>query len=348
MPAKVAFERVPSPFHEVEPADIDIETPDKANAMFFAVQPLRISDTHEDYPAMVLANFMLGGGFLNSRLATRIRQEEGLSYGVGSGFAADPIDESGSFQVFAIYAPENKAALEAAFEDEMRKLLTDGFTADELDAARNGWLQQQTVARSNDQGLRVTHQQQPVLRPDHAVPGADLEDRVRALTVQQVNDAVRRHIDPEPAWCGSRPATSRLEALRGAPMGQTLRFRDMTPEQREQLAANRGEIEPLMAQLRALHAQTIADSREVLTVQQSDQVRGMLYGGPGMGRGRGPAGGPGGGGFRPGRDPRIGPGVAPGPGAGWRGFYRNRAAPAFRAPWLYPQARGWRGRGPGW
>ena len=37
---------------------------------------------------MFLGNYMLGGGFLNSRLATRIRQKEGLSYGVGSVFNA--------------------------------------------------------------------------------------------------------------------------------------------------------------------------------------------------------------------------------------------------------------------
>jgi hypothetical protein len=191
----------------------------------------------------------------------------------------------------------------------------------------------------------ATHAQAPEARPGN--PAARLLNYRAELSLTA--DQVRRleEIDRRTSQQDLQLRT-RLEALRGAPMGKTLRFRDMTPEQREQLAANRGEIEPLMAQLRALHAQTIADSREVLTVQQSDQVRGMLYGGPGMGRGRGPAGGPGGGGFRPGRDPRIGPGVAPGPGAGWRGFYRNRAAPAFRAPWLYPQARGWRGRGPGW
>jgi hypothetical protein len=192
----------------------------------------------------------------------------------------------------------------------------------------------------------ATHAQAPETRPGN--PAARLLNYRTELSLTA--DQVRRleEIDRRASEQGLHLRT-RLEALRGAPMGQTLRFRDMTPEQREQLAANRGEIEPLMAQLRALHAQTIADSREVLTVEQSDRARGMWYGGPGMGRGRGPAGGPGAGrGFWPGMAPRIGPGAAPGVDAGWRGFNRNRAAPAFRAPWLYPQARGWRGRGPGW
>jgi zinc protease len=196
IPPKVPFERLEIPFHPVTPADIEIETPDKANAMFFALQPLELSESHPDHAPMVMANFMLGGGFLNSRLATRIRQEEGLSYGVGSGYTADPLDERGRFQVFAIYAPENKEALEAAFEDEMRKLLEDGFTAEELNAARNGWLQQQTVQRSNDASLRITINNN-VFYGRTMEHQAQFEDNVRALTLQQVNEAVRRHIDPD-------------------------------------------------------------------------------------------------------------------------------------------------------
>ena len=48
-------------------------------------EPRPASDDDPDYPALLLANYMFGGGFLNSRLAVRIRQKEGLSYGVGSG-----------------------------------------------------------------------------------------------------------------------------------------------------------------------------------------------------------------------------------------------------------------------
>ena len=90
-------------------------------------------DDDPDYPALVLGNYMLGGGFLNSRLAVRIRQKEGLSYGIGSQFAASPLDKSGSFVAFAIYAPQNVAKLEKAFREEIDRVLKDGFTAQEVD-----------------------------------------------------------------------------------------------------------------------------------------------------------------------------------------------------------------------
>ena len=46
----------------------------------------------------LMGNYMLGGGFLNSRLATRIRVKEGLSYGVGSSLSLKSIEENGEFQ----------------------------------------------------------------------------------------------------------------------------------------------------------------------------------------------------------------------------------------------------------
>ena len=37
---------------------------------------VKLRDDNPDYPALVLGNYMLGGGFLNSRLAARIRRRK--------------------------------------------------------------------------------------------------------------------------------------------------------------------------------------------------------------------------------------------------------------------------------
>ena len=121
------FERVPRPYQAVSPSKETLETPDKANAFFIAGVNLPLRDDDPDYPALVLGNYMLGGGFLNSRLAVRIRQKEGLSYGVGSQVQASPLDASGSFVAFAIFAPQNRAKLEVAFQEELARVLQDGF-----------------------------------------------------------------------------------------------------------------------------------------------------------------------------------------------------------------------------
>jgi len=190
----VDYERISNPYLAVKPSDEKIETPDKSNSMFFAGMPLQINDEHDDYASLMIGNYILGGGFLNSRLATRIRQEEGLSYGVGSWFNASSQDDSGNFGAYAISAPENTFKVQEAFKEEIEKVMTDGFTQEELDAARNGWLQSQNVSRSQDR--RLTGQLGNNLILDRKMEWSqELEDKIRGLSLKEVNMAMKKHID---------------------------------------------------------------------------------------------------------------------------------------------------------
>jgi zinc protease len=188
------FTRIASPYISIKPENKSIETPDKANAMFIAGMNMPLQDTDPDYPALVLANYMLGGGFLNSRLATRIRQKEGLSYGVGSQFSASSLDKAGSFMSYAIYAPQNAEKLEVAFKEEIDKALKDGFTADEIKAAKSGYLQSRQVSRAQDAGLANSLTNNLYLNRTMQWD-ADFEKNVAALTPEKIKAAMQKHID---------------------------------------------------------------------------------------------------------------------------------------------------------
>ena len=189
------FTRIVDRIAKVDVINRAIETPDKANAFFLAAMALAIKDTDADYPAMVLGNFMMGGGFLNSRLATRIRQKEGLSYGVGSQFSAGVQDAVGGFFAFAIYNPGNVTKLEAAFKDEMDKAVKDGFTEDEIKAAKSGWLQSQQVSRSQDREL-ASRLAGNMFNGRTMAFSTDLEKKVGELTADQILTSMRKFIDP--------------------------------------------------------------------------------------------------------------------------------------------------------
>lgn len=193
--SKMPYARISDTFHEVAAVNRNLEAPDKANAFFIAGEPLNLRDDDPDFPALVLGNYMLGGGFLNSRLAVRIRQKEGLSYGVGSQLQAGALDKVGMFLTYAIYAPQNRDKLEAAFKDEIAKMLKDGFTAEELAAAKKGWLQSRQVSRAQDNELAGRLRGYTFLNRTLAWD-ADLEKKVEALTPEQVLTALRKHIDP--------------------------------------------------------------------------------------------------------------------------------------------------------
>ncbi len=190
------YTRVPNPYKEIKAEGISLETPDKANAMFIAGMPLLINDSDPEYPAMLLGNYMLGGGFLNSRLAVRIRQKEGLSYGVGSQFSASSTDKRGVFAAFAIYAPENRDKLEAAFKDELNKMLTEGFTAEEIEAAKTGYIQNRGLSRADDRSLSGTLNSYLDLKRTLNWD-AQLEEKLKALTPQQINAAMKKYVHPD-------------------------------------------------------------------------------------------------------------------------------------------------------
>ncbi|MBI4544753.1 MAG: insulinase family protein [Gemmatimonadetes bacterium] len=189
------FVRIAGPYRDVEAANISIETPDKPNAWLLAGLNLNLRDDDPDYAALVLGNYMMGGGFLNSRLATRLRQKDGLSYGVGSFLSAHAIDRSGTFGTYAIYAPENAGRVETGVREELERALRDGFNPDEVQKAKEGYLQSRQVTRAQDRSLASMLSNALYLDRTLAFD-ADLEKKIAALTPQQVLDTMRRHIDP--------------------------------------------------------------------------------------------------------------------------------------------------------
>jgi zinc protease len=189
------FARLVNPFRSPAPLDSKVEAPDKESAVFRSSLAIQMRDDDPDYPALVLGNFLFGGGFLNSRLAVRIRQKEGLSYGVGAFFRASSFDREASMGGYAIYAPQNAERLESAFREEVARAVEKGFTAEEVAEGQKGWLQSRRVSRSQDRELAGQLGQRAfqdrTLSFDEKV-----EKTVQSLTAEQVSAAFRKWIDP--------------------------------------------------------------------------------------------------------------------------------------------------------
>jgi len=190
--SKQPFVRIPNPFRDIEGKQQRFETPDKANAVWMVRADLPVSDTHADYAALVVANYVFGGGALKSRLADRIRQRDGLSYGVGSQFNAGAQDERATLFAFAIAAPENIDKVNAAFEEELALLLKDGISEAEFKDAVDGLLKARQTSRGEDPNLVGQLRSNRYLDRRMAF-AAEFDDTLRGLSVDQVNDAARRH-----------------------------------------------------------------------------------------------------------------------------------------------------------
>ena len=189
------FVRAPSlPFPAAGQAKT-IETPDKANAFYLAVLPFELNDQSEDYPAMLMANNILGGG-IKSRLFGRLRQKEGISYGAGSGLSVPSLDKTATVTLYAIYAPQNLQKLQTGVKEELALIVKDGVTAEELADAKRSIAQETNVRRSQDPALAGTLRNQLFLNRSMAFDAA-LDAKLAAVTLDQVNAAIRKYLKPE-------------------------------------------------------------------------------------------------------------------------------------------------------
>src|ERR1019366_3067735 len=187
------YARLTSGYQKVESINRKIETPDKENAQFEAGMRIKLSDSHADYPAMVLANYMFGGS-ITARMPNRIRNREGLSYGASSRFTAPSEGDSALFSATVSCNPVNMPKVEASFVDELKKTLREGFTQAEVTEAKRAYADARKVSRSQETalvGLIASHEQlgRTVLWDEQQ------EAKIQALTLEQINAAFRKYMD---------------------------------------------------------------------------------------------------------------------------------------------------------
>lgn len=186
-----AYSRIAKPFLNVQPEMISIETPDKENAVLMAAANLEIRSDDPDWEALYIANDILGGGSLASRLGERVREQEGLSYGVGSQFIAKSLDRSAVFMTFAITNPANRDKLVKTIDEVFEEFIKNGVTQEEIDSARTSYLKQLDEMLSNDLQLMSTlHQYQEANRDESFITRR--QRNVKALTKTSVDEVLKK------------------------------------------------------------------------------------------------------------------------------------------------------------
>lgn len=190
-----AYTRAPNPYHDVAPETFHIPTPGKANAFYLSVLPLELQDTDPEFAALYLANYLLGSSE-TSRLWNRIRTQDGLSYNVRSSLDLSSYEPSGSWSLYAIFAPENTDKLQNAVDDVLDDVLTNGFTDDEVKEGVSALLNYRKLARTRDGVLASTWLH--YINTDRSFAWSQqIDDQLKGLTAKDVNAAIRAALDPD-------------------------------------------------------------------------------------------------------------------------------------------------------
>ncbi|MDB6021359.1 MAG: putative zinc protease [Pedosphaera sp.] len=191
------YARITMPLVSGEPGvRQSIETPDKANATYTAGLVFPLRDDDADYPALIMGNYILGSGTLSSRLGDRIRQKDGLSYGVSSSLVASPWEQRAVLSITAICNPQNMSHVEKDAQEELERLLKDGVTKEELEQAKQGYLEARKVGRTSDPALTGILSSLRELNRTMTYE-SDMDNKIEALTPEAVSAALRTHIDPK-------------------------------------------------------------------------------------------------------------------------------------------------------
>jgi zinc protease len=121
--------------------EVEEKTPRHEQLVLIGFRGLKLGDPR--IPALDLAEAVLSGGA--GRLFGEVREKQGLAYTVGA-FGVPGIDP-GSFVIYAMADPENRARVEQSLWREIQRLREEPVPAKELEEAKQGLLGSHRAAR---------------------------------------------------------------------------------------------------------------------------------------------------------------------------------------------------------
>ncbi|MBW4622739.1 MAG: insulinase family protein [Cyanosarcina radialis HA8281-LM2] len=145
------------------------------------------------YRALVL-NDVLGGGTLSSRLGTKLRDEQGLTYGVYSVFAAGRYE--GPFFISMQTAPQDAQKAIASAIGVLKEVRDRGLTVEEIDSAKASLASGFNVGLADPDNLVS----QILLDRVYGLSKEEIRNftsKIQAVTPEQVNQAAKELLHPD-------------------------------------------------------------------------------------------------------------------------------------------------------
>jgi zinc protease len=176
------------------PASETVVMPDKASADVVMLEPSTLVRADPAFLPCTLANSALGQSSLTSRLGVRVRDIEGLTYGIHSSFHATHVP--GPFVVTVTVKPESRDAAVASTLDEIARFLETGLTEKELKEEKTSRIGKFQVDLASNAGIA-----QALDAAAYYSLGLDYLDRfpalVRAISKEEADAEFRKRVHPD-------------------------------------------------------------------------------------------------------------------------------------------------------
>ena len=166
-----------------------VDTLDFSKQSFVYMMGKGIKRLDDDFYPLYLADYIFGGSGLNSRLNKAVREKEGLTYGIYSYFSNT--DAINLWQIAFSATPENAAKAIEVADGEYRRFYNEGVSAEELNLAKESLLSAFNLRFAS---LFNIAEMLRIMMVEKL--GVDFlekrQDMVRAVTLEAVNDAIKR------------------------------------------------------------------------------------------------------------------------------------------------------------
>lgn len=192
----VDYLREARPANLSEPLEhnVVVDVPGKTSTILAIGQATGLRYKDPDTLALRVGTAVLGSGF-TGRLMQAVRDKEGLTYGIGAALANDAFSD-GSWQITGSFAPQLLDHGTTSTQHELRRWWADGVTDQELAARKTNLIGSYQVGLSNTSGMASTLLQ-TVLRGRDVTWLDQYPRAIDALTVEQVNVAIKHYLNPE-------------------------------------------------------------------------------------------------------------------------------------------------------
>ena len=189
--AKEKYQPIADPFVAVPATARSFATPDKADAWLGIGTTVDLDDASADAPAFTIATEVLGGGG-TGRLFTRLRKNEGLTYGAYAWSSLSGDSKRGRFSTTVTFAPKNLAAVEAGVQAELQRWAS--LSPAEVEQARTAVLAERRQLRSREARLAQLLTSDAQLDRTMAWEAA-FDAKLRAVTADEAAAVVRKYVD---------------------------------------------------------------------------------------------------------------------------------------------------------
>lgn len=147
----------------------------------------------DDYLAMQIANYVLGGGAFSSRLLQVVRSEAGQTYSISSQYAAYRFP--GFFRVSTFTRNDQLKDTLQLVMDELAKFQSEGLTADELNAAKDHIAGSYVLGLETLSGL--ANEVQNAVTYDRGLDWIrDYKSTIRSISLDEINQTIPEHLHP--------------------------------------------------------------------------------------------------------------------------------------------------------